>query len=109
MPYLFLKHARSKSKLQASVRLFSRSHYFYFGVYAGALLLALVQPVAGAIALGVGLSLVLAAHLAHDFWGLQFTASEIGLTAMCQPVVPLLRSFYWFKGLIRVRSWRREA
>src|SRR5207245_217475 len=72
MPYLFLKHARSKSKLQASVRLFNRSHYFYLAVYAGALLLALVQPVVGAIALGVGLCIVLPVHMARDFGGLDF-------------------------------------
>lgn len=103
MPYLFLKHADSKARLHLSVRAFNRSHYFYLAVYAGGLLLALVEPAAGAIALGVGLGILLPAHLAHDFWGLHFTAKELALTALCQPVVPILRLFYWFKGTLHVR------
>jgi len=102
MPYLFIKHARSKEILRTSIRPLNRSHYFYLALYAVGLLLALVAPVAGAIVIGLGLGILLPVHLAYDFWGLHFTASELALTALCHPIVPVLRLFYWLKGLVKV-------
>jgi hypothetical protein len=103
MPYLFVKHAPSKARLKAFIRPFNRSHYFYLVIYAVALLLSLVAPVAGILVVCVGLGILLPLHLARDFWGLHFTASELALTALCQPIVPVLRLFYWIKGLFKAR------
>ncbi len=109
LPYLFIKHEQSKAKLQRTLRPFNRSHYLYLALYVGVLFLTVVNPVAGAIALGLGLSTVLTVHLAHDLWGLHFTASELALTALCQPIVPVVRLYYWVKGFLRVRLARRRS
>lgn len=103
MPYLFRKHERSASKLRASIRPFNRSHYFYLALYLTALLLGLVHPVSGVIAVGLGLCILLPLHLGYDFRGLHFTAGELALTALCQPIVPVLRLFYWLQGHVEER------
>lgn len=108
MPYLFFKHAPSKRKLHASVRPFNRSHYVYLALYAAVLLLTLVDRSVGALALGLGLGVLVPVHLARDLSGLDFSAGELAFTALCQPVVPLLRLFYWLKGQRRVRRASRR-
>ncbi len=109
IPYLFRKHPESKPKLRTSIRLLNRSHYAYLALYAGGLLLAIVNPFAGAIVVGLGLCILMPVHLTHDFWGLHFTASELALTALCLPIVPVLRLSYWLKGLVEVHlSPRRQ-
>jgi len=108
MPYLFVKHPRSKAILRASMRPFNRSHYFYLALYAAALLMALRDPSAGAVVVALGLCILVTLHLAHDFWGLQFTSTELVLTALCQPIVPVLRLYYWLKGFFKVRLAGRK-
>ncbi len=103
MPYLFVKHARSKARLRTRIRPFNRSHYLYLALYAVTAVVAFVDPVAGAVVLGFGLCTLLSVHLAHDLWGMHFTASEFALMALCQPVVPVLRLFYWLKGLLAIK------
>lgn len=102
MPYLFSKHRPSRRRLRTFVKPLNRSHYFYLALYAVSLLVALFAPAAGVLVLGLGLAILLPLHLVHDFWGLQFTVSELALTALCQPIVPLLRLFYWVKGSVKV-------
>ena len=102
MPYLFSKHRPSRRRLRTFVKPLNRSHYFYLALYAVSFLTALVAPTAGGLVLGLGLAILLPLHLAHDFWGLHFTVSELALTALCQPIVPLLRLFYWLKGSVEV-------
>ncbi len=99
LPYLFRKHAKSRVKLKASARALTRSHYAYLSLYGGALLLFLIQPRAGAIAVLLGLSVLLTFQLVHDFWGLRTTTSELALTALCLPIIPVVRLFYFLKGL----------
>ncbi len=108
VPYLFVKHARSKPELRAYVRVFNGSDYVYLGLYAAALLLALVNPSAGAMALGLGLCILVPLHLARQLWGLHFAASELALTALCQPIVPLLRLFYGLRGFLEVHLGLRK-
>lgn len=104
IPYLLLKHAPSKPALQVSIRPFNRSHYLYLGLYAAAVLLGVVrEPLFGGMVLGLGLTILVPLHLAHDLWGLEFTASEVILMALCQPIVPILRLFYWLLGLCKLR------
>ena len=103
LPYLFVKHAGSKTRLQSSFKLLNRAHYPYLALYATALLIALRDPIAAAVAVGVGLFILVSLHLAYDFWGLRFTVSELVLTGLCQPIVPLLRLFYWLRGAMRLR------
>jgi GT2 family glycosyltransferase len=103
MPYLFVKHARSKARLEACIRPFNRSHYLYLALYATASLVALIDPVVGVVVLAFGLSILLPVHLAHDLRGVRVTASEFALMALCQPVVPILRLFYWLKGLLAIK------
>ena len=106
MPYLFKKHGPSREILKKIVRPLNRSHYIYLLLYSVALVLTLVSPVVGAWAVGLGLGILIPLHLAHDFWGLHFTASELALTALCKPIVPVLRLFYWLKGLAEVHLMR---
>lgn len=107
MPYLFLKHARSRVRLQATTRLLNRSHYLYLTVYGVGLLVALEDPVHGVIVMGLGLCVVLPVHLLHDFVGLHFTVSELALTALSQPAIPLVRLFYWVKGSMKIWLGRK--
>jgi GT2 family glycosyltransferase len=113
LPYLFAKHRRSLSEFRSSVPLFNRSHYLYFAVYFGALVLTLYNPVQGALALGLGLVLIVTANIAMNWWGLHFGIGELALTALCLPLVPLVRLLYWLKGLAQVslglRKQRRPA
>lgn len=102
MPYLFRKHPQSRPRLRDSIRLFNRSHYPYLILYASGLLLGIGRPLTGPIVVGVGLCVLLPVQLAHTFWGLHFTAREVALTALCLPIVPVLRLIYWLKGLIEV-------
>ena len=108
MPYLFSKHPLSSLKLRVSARPLNRSHYLYLVLYGGALLLAVVHPVAGAIGLGLGLCVLISLQLVHDFWGLHVTASELILTALCLPVIPVVRLIYWLKGLTRLALRRHD-
>ena len=109
MPYLFSKHAPSNAVLRSSIKPFNRSHYVYLGLYGTATLIALLDPLLGIKFLGVGVCMALSSHLLHDFWGLQFTLKELALTAVCQPIVPVLRVFYWLKGLLEVRLARKRT
>lgn len=101
MPYLFRKHARSEARLRESIRPLNRSHYCYLSLYGAAALLTLANPRAAATALGLGLCIIVPLHLAHDLWGLHFTPIELALMAVCQPIVPILRLFYWLKGFTK--------
>ena len=108
LPYLFVKHQPSKHKLRASMKPLNRSHYLYLALYAAAPLLVLAAPVKGPIVVALALCVLLLVHLAHDFRGVHFTASELALTALSQPLVPILRLFYWIKGLWGVRLGLRK-
>jgi GT2 family glycosyltransferase len=107
MPYLFRKHSQSP-RLRSSVRPFNRSHYLYLTIYAAALFSAFAKPVAGAVLALVGLSILLPVQLVRNFWGLHTTAREVLLTALFQPIIPLVRLFYWVKGYACL-SLRRAA
>jgi len=100
LPYLFRKHAKSRVKLKASATALTKSHYAFLSLYGGVLLLFLVQPRTGAISLGIGLSTLMTLHLVHDFWGLRTTPRELALTALCLPIIPVVRLFYFLKGLV---------
>ena len=103
MPYLFFKHGAMRARLRKSVKVFNRSHYLYLALYLGGFSAGLVEPILGAEVLGLGLCALLVVHLVHDFRGLHFTFSELAVTALCYPIVPVLRLFYWLKGLLKLR------
>jgi GT2 family glycosyltransferase len=98
LPYLFAKHAQSKSRLRENLRLFNRAHFPYLALYGLSVVLALGNPLVGAEMLGGGLCVLVPLHLAHDYWGLDFEASELGLTAIAYPLVPPLRLLWWVLG-----------
>lgn len=103
MPFLFAKHAGASAALRKAIKPFNRSHQVYLALYGAAALVGLADPPGGAALLALGLCIVLPAHLAHDFWGLHFTLKELALTAVCQPLVPVLRVYFWLKGVWGVR------
>jgi GT2 family glycosyltransferase len=102
MPYLFAKHRQLATTLRTVVKPFNRSHYVYLALYVAALSVGFVEPGLGFKVLGLGLCTLLGAHLAHDFWGLDFSVNELALTALCYPIVPVLRLFHWSKGLAKI-------
>lgn len=104
VPYLLAKHPSSRAKLKRFLRPFNRSHYLYLMLYGGTLVMGVFEPIWGITLFIIGLGVLLPLHLARDFWGLHFTRKEFTQTALCYPIVPILRLFYWLKGLVRVRA-----
>jgi GT2 family glycosyltransferase len=101
MPYLYRKHTASARQLRKIVKPFNRSHYIYLALYGLGVVLFAVKPLTAAIVVGIGLSIVLLAQIGKDHWGLHFTIGEVTLTALCQPIVPILRLYYWTRGNAR--------
>ena len=108
MPYLFDKHAKSKPELRTCISPLNRSHYVYLAIYGTALALAPMRPVAALMALGVAFCVVLPLHIAHDFWGLHYSVGEVALTALFQPIIPILRLYYWVRGVLELRLGLRR-
>jgi len=107
MPYLYFKHPQSLEGLKNSVRPFNKSHYVYLALYLVSLLILIGSPLLALEVLAIGLGILVPLQLVHDHWGLHVGLVELFLIALCQPIVPALRLFYWIKGLLvlHLRRW----
>lgn len=108
LPYLFAKHARSKTRLRQRLRIFERAHYPYLVLYAVAVPLIVLRLAVGATVLGAGLCLLVPLHLAHDFWGLRFGLKEISIMGFAQPIVPIARLLWWLVGRLEISLGLRK-
>jgi GT2 family glycosyltransferase len=109
MPYLFAKHRVSERELRSFIKPFSRLHYAYLTLYAASVVALVSNLALGLSLLVAGVSGLLLIQLAREFAGMAYTWTEIGVTAICQPVVPVLRLYHWTTGQFALRSHAPSA
>lgn len=109
LPYIFSKHSASGDRLRDNLRLFNRAHFPYLALYVMAAMIAVLSPLKGARVLVLGLLVLVPLHLVYEYRGLSFTWKEILLSAVSQPLVPVLRLAWWLLGSAEVALGLRRT
>lgn len=107
LPLLRRKHPAEYRR--AGIRAVRRSHVMYLTLYAILLAaFALGAAKIAAVAL-LALGFVVVAHAARLFWGCRVGLSELFVTTLLLPAVPVVRLVQFLRGSFRYQLLRRET